>query len=129
MTTSQGKNSKSDEGAASTDLPPAPPPSALGVEAVTGWISQAARRGQEAGEGGSSSRKGPKAPRGRISAPHEGAGAPTGDWPPPEPQAKPAEEAFPTGAPSLGRKYVWGSFQQIQPLDRNKPEAGVCSPS
>ena len=78
------------------------------MEAVTGWVFQAARRGQEAGEGGSSSRKGLKAPRGLISAPHEGAGVPTGDWLPPEPQAKPAEEAFPTGAPSLGRKCVGG---------------------
>lgn len=65
--------------------------------------------------GSSSSRKGPKAPRDLISGPHEGAGAPTGG---PEPQAKPAEEAFPTGAPSLGQKCMCvcgGSFQQIQP--------------
>ena len=82
--------------------------------------------------GSSSSRKGPKAPRDLISAPHEGAGAPTGG---PEPQAKPAEEAFPTGAPSLGSKWAGGgglgqggSFQQIQPLDRNKLQAGVSSP-
>ena len=66
------------------------------------------QEGAGGGGGGSSSRKGPKAPRGLISAPHEGAGAPTGDWPPPEPQAKPAEEAFHTGAPSLGRKCVGG---------------------
>lgn len=109
-----GKNSKSDEGQQAQTCY-LPPPSA------PGWgCNRMDLPGQPEGAGGGggelSSSKGPRGPRGLIRAPLEGSGAPTGGCLSPEPQAKPAEEAFLLSSfPGEEICYGGGSFQQIQP--------------
>ena len=68
--------------------------------------------------GGSSSRKGPRAPRGLISAPHEDAVAPTGGCLPQSLRQNLQRRLSPLELLPWGRNVCvcgGGSFQQIQP--------------